>query len=379
MSPRSRYTTRNEQDDIRVNINHTSVIAVAVSEYATLRKLVGTRHDLKMIGEVFRNNNQVSLYQTRYVSLSNPTVNQFRKAILEYAMSRSARGDILVFYFSGHGTIMGTNEFAFCLKDTSFGVDESKILSLSTVNFREVVQTLSAVDVFPVFIIDACFSGVTAPQGTVSVTGQMHDFLRTYFAGSYALLASTSLDTQSFETAFGGFFTRALHSIALNGLENETGRHMPFLTPETLSSPLQEQLAKDGHPLSRCYIGPDMPAVAIAKNSKFRPDTERFVPYMRRIVEYAWNNGKPLHVTNDELLEHVGRGAYANHSKLSLKPWGLLEDGRDNSIRVLTERGLLFAKGELKIPELIIRDAVTWEWIPAPDSKMITIQELKKR
>jgi hypothetical protein len=332
-----------------------------------------------MIEEIFSNDHQVSLYQSKYVSLLNPTINQFRKTILEYAVSKSARGDILVFYFSGHGTIMGTNEFAFCLKDTAFGMDESKILSLSTVNFREIVQTLSAVDIFPVFIIDACFSGVTAPQGTVTVTGQMHDFLRTYFASSYALLASTSLETQSFETAFGGFFTRALHSIAINGLDDEIGRHMPFLTLDTLSSPLQEHLAKDGHPLSRCYIGPDMPAVAIAKNSKFRPDTEKFMPYMKRIVEYAWNNGKPRSVTNDELLEHVGRGAYANHSKLSLKPWGLLEDGRDNSIRVLTERGVRFANGELKIPELINRDAVTWEWIPAPDSRMITIQDAKKR
>ncbi len=376
MSPRGRYTTREEQDDIRKNISRVSVIAVTVSEYISLPKLKGTRHDLRMIGELFSNNMQISLYQSRSIYLLNSTVNQFRKTIIEYAMSRSARGDILVFYFSGHGTILGTNEFAFCLKDTSFGIDESKILSLSTVSFREVVQTLSSVDVFPVFIIDACFSGVTAPQGTVSVTGQMGDFLRTYFAGSYALLASTSLETQSFETAFGGFFTRAIHSIALNGLENESGRHMPFLTLETLSAPLQDQLAKDGHPLSRCYIGPDMPSVAIAKNFKFRPDTESFVPYMRRIVEYAWNNGKPRNISNDELLKNVGKGAYANHSKLSYKPWGLLEDGPENSIRVLTERGLLFAKGKLKISKLIIRDPVTWEWIPSPDSKMISIQEV---
>jgi hypothetical protein len=377
MSPRARFTTRNEQDDIRVNINRSSVIAVAVSDYSTLPKLAGTRNDLKMVDEIFNTNRQVSLYNSKYISFLNPTSNQFRKAILEYTLSRSARGDILIFYFSGHGAILGTNEFAFCLKDTSFGIDESKILALSTVNFREVVQTLSAVDVFPVFIIDSCFSGLTAPQGTITVIDQMHEFLRRYYASSYALLASTSLDTQAFETAFGGFFTRALHSLSINGLDDEKGRHMPFLTLNALSSPLQEKLAKDGHPLSKCYIGPDMPPVAIVKNTKFRPDTEKFLPYFKRIIEYAWNNGNPRPITNAELLANAGRGAYANHSKLSRQPWGLLEDGKDNSIRVLTERGIRFAKGEIKIPDVIIRDALTWNWIPAPDSKMITINDIK--
>ena len=170
MSPRGRYISKAENNDIRLNISRTTVLAVAVSEYSSLRKLPGTKHDLNMIEEIFQNDSKVALYKQNFRLLSNPTVNQFRKAISEYALSRSARGDILIFYFSGHGTVLGANDFAFCLKDTSTGTDECKILSLSTVSFRDVIQTLSLVDVFPVFIIDTCFSGLTAPQGTISDT-----------------------------------------------------------------------------------------------------------------------------------------------------------------------------------------------------------------
>ena len=207
----------------------------------------------------------------------------------------------------------------------------------------------------------------------------MHDFLHTYFAGSYALLASSSIETQAFETALGGYFTMVFHSITLNGLESETGRHDPFLTLENMSAALQDRLSKDGHPLSRCYIGPDLPRVPIAKNLRFRPATEKFVPYMKRIVEYVWNNDNPRTITTDELLTSVGKGAYANHSKLSLEPWGLLEDCSDNSTRRLTDKGILFARGEIAIPQLIIKDSITWGWIPEPNTKMIKYHEVRSR
>lgn len=378
MCPRKRYLPQSDYHEVRGNIERTSVIAITVSDYTVLKKLPGTYQDAKLTKDIFTENHQISLYDSRYIALINPTGNQFRKALLEYSANRSAHGDILILYFSGHGTITGTNEFAFCPKDATFGINESKILPLSVITFRDVVQTLSAVDVFPVFIIDACFSGATAPQGTLSVSGQMQDLLHTYFSGSYALLASTSVDLVSFESTFGGFFTRALHSLVSKGLGDREGKHIPFLTMDAISLPLQEQLAKEGHPLSKYYTGPTLPAIAIAKNSQFSPDKEKFVPYFKRIIQHAWNNGIVNPINIDELLLRVGKGAYANHSKLSLRPWELLADGQDNSTRILTERGILFAKGELSIPETIIRDPITWDWIPSPDCREITINDIRE-
>ena len=117
-------------------------------------------------------------------------------------------------------------------------------------SFLDVVRTLSAADILPVFIIDACFSSATAPQGSGSVTSAMQDSLLRNLAGSYGLLASSSPDDLSFDTEFGRLFTRALHSIVMNGLEDDVGKHLPLLTLSDLSSPLQERLAQVGHPLS---------------------------------------------------------------------------------------------------------------------------------
>lgn len=364
--------------EISKNIPKTSVIAVAVAEYGNLTNLPGVTHDKKLADEIFSEKESVALYKNNYQSLSNPTAERFRKAITDYSFSRSDRGDILILYFSGHGAILGKNDFSFCLKDTAVSFDKSTILSTSVVQFTDVVQSLSSADVYPVFILDACFSSATAPRGTDSFPRELSSSLDMYFRNNYALLASSSIESQTFDLAFGGVFTRALHSIISNGMGDDKGRHTPFLTLNVLSSHLQARLAKDKWPLSRSHIGADMPQVPIARNAKYRPDTERFSPYMNRIVEYIWNSGSPRQVTLDELLSHVGPGAYANHSKLSYAPWGLLEDGDLRSTRRLTRRGIQFAQGELSVPKEIIKDYITWEWIAAPGTKEITFKIKRK-
>ena len=375
MSPRKRHVARVEFEDTRANIARTSVIAVAVSDYQYLHSLPGAGQDITLAEGIFSTDPRVSLFASRVQSLRNPTAAEFRNTILDYTLSRSARGDILILYFSGHGAVLGANAFAFCLRDTAVNMEADRVLPLSVVGFREVVQTLSAADVFPVFVVDACFSGLTAPQGSSFVSAAMQDDLHTCLAGSYALLASSGLEAEAFETVFGGVFTQSLHRVVLAGLSDEVGRHMPFLTLSDVSSPLQHRLALDGYPLSRCYVGPDLPRVAVARNVEFRPDAERLVPYMIAIVACLWNDGQPREVTIQELITCVGIGAYANHSKLSLPPWGLLEDGVNNSTRRLTPRGLLLAQDQLLLPRDILRDPTSWEWVPAPGTDMVRMSD----
>ena len=76
--------------------------------------------------------------------------------------------------------------------------------------------------------------------------------------------------------------------------------------------------------------------------------TERFSPYLKRIIQYLWNEGNPREATISEFLEYIGAGAYGNHSKLTLTPWNLVEKGMASSSRKLTERGIFFAKGDLQ-------------------------------
>ena len=72
----------------------------------------------------------------------------------------------------------------------------------------------------------------------------------------------------------------------------------------------------------------------------------------------------------------MGRGAYSNHSKLSLTPWDLLQDGQSRSHRILNERGVQFAQGNLAIPRHIIKDPSTWEWVADPEAEMVLITDV---
>ena len=119
MSPKERYEPQDLVDEIRENISRTHVFAVSVSDYDHLPYLGGPAQDLELVKNIFAENSSASIYQARFVSLLNPTVDVFRETILNFSLGRSARGDILILYFSGHGAVLGNNSFGFCLRDTA--------------------------------------------------------------------------------------------------------------------------------------------------------------------------------------------------------------------------------------------------------------------
>ena len=149
-----------------------TVIAVGVSRYddVSLRDLRGPREDLQMIHEIFSTEESGLgiCGEGQILLLHDPTVQQLKSRLLEFAMGCSGTGDIVVFYFSGHGAVLGGNEFRLCLKDTMIRQDTASFLPLSTISFSEVAETLTAANVHPVFIIDACFSGSAGRSQPVS-------------------------------------------------------------------------------------------------------------------------------------------------------------------------------------------------------------------
>lgn len=377
---RPRHVPRELIDRALANLSRTSVILVGVADYNQLPSLHGPSFDLEMISDLLLENEDISLYRrTQVIELENPTSEQFRKAIINFVRGRSARGDILILYFTGHGCVLGASSFGFCLRDTRLGVDEKGVLPLSVVSLEDVLHTLSSYDVHPVFILDACFSSMTAPKGYSHVPDAVHSTIGMASAETYALIASSSSYSTSIDTLEGGAFTQTMYSIINAGLVGEAGRHSPFITLNDLASPLQEELSRQGLPISRCYIGRDLPLVPIARNIKFQPQTERFSPYMRQIIEYIWNNGSPRVITISELINAIGRGAYGNHSKLSLPPWDLLENGEASKTRRLTSRGKSFAQGRLRIPQVIVRNPSTWEWEAASDADHVRIHDVVRR
>lgn len=369
---------RSTVDALKRNLSRTTVMAIGVSKYRYLMPLKGPAKDLRIVENLFLNQNEFGIYEPRqFTALLNPTVEKVRSTLTQYVRTRSARGDILILYFSGHGCIIGANNFGFCFADTVMSsFDEGGILPLSVINFRDIVQTLSAGDIHPVFIIDACFSAATAREFDSKVTSVMHDDLHNYSAGSYGLLCSSNSVTASVDTDDGGPFTHAVATIIAEGLSANKLRYWPFITLRNISQPVQERLTLAGSPLSKQYLGPDLPEVPIARNNAYKPLAESFSPYMRRILQHIWNNGSPKEAHHEELRNSVGPGAYGNHSKLSLPPWNLVEDGQRKRTRRLTEKGKKFMDGKAKIPDKIIKDPLLWEWVAAPDCKMISINDV---
>lgn len=352
------------------------IIAAGVWNYDHLAALRGPKKDLEAVSDLFQAP-EIGLFSKAQIQiLENPTVEMLRKAFVDYAMARSAKGDVLVFYFSGHGTSMGNNEFGFCLKDTQVRPDGGGCVPLSVLRFDDIVRTLTAADVHPIFIIDACFSG-KAGQEQMKILGAMQDDMHRTAASSYGLLCACYAEVLAHDTEEGGAFTRALCEVASSGLDDKLHKAKPLLELADLSGPVQQRLMKDGFPLSKLYLGPDLPSFALVRNAAYQARTESLMGYHGDILRYLWNDGDPREVSLTQILKSLGQSAYGNHSKLSLAPWRLVEDGKNSKHRRLTERGKQFLLGKLRLPEMIERNLQTGEW-EAGKGRIVGIDDVKR-
>jgi hypothetical protein len=280
-------------------------------------------------------------------------------SLLRAYMDNHQPEDILVFYFSGHGCLVSGNKLGFCMKDT--GIANGTIYPISVLKFQELLETIYTKNIYPVFIIDACFSGA-AKHTTEEIEKTLKDAGRPYL-----VFASCSELQKSGDTIGGGVFTKTFHDVAVAGMKDAKGRREPFITFTNLESHLQKKLAKNA-PWAVCKQNA-MPEILIRRNVGYKPQVETFVPYMAEIIRFLGNKHSKTCAIS-ELDTHVGKGAYGNHSKLSLAPWNLVKDGSKPKTRTLTDDGLKFADGKIRIPKVIQKDPNTGEWRDAGMGKV---------
>lgn len=366
-------------DELLRNIEKTNIISVSVSEYKNIPNLPGTNIDIKLIKEVFVGKPGISIYSDdKYTEKINPTKNELEEILLDYAFTRSARGDILIFYFSGHGYVSGNGDFGLCLTDSKSGYDNSGLLALSTLSFREIVKTLSMVDVFPCFIFDSCFSAVTTNVGDINVGVQIEYEASKAFGNSYAVVASSNADAFSKETEEGGFFTKYFSETILSGLPAE--RNNPHISLLDIPLSIDKKLSQIGVPLSRLNLGHAFPEIALSINKNYNPRirTERFHPSYKELLSYAWNDGNHKCFTMKEIRSELPSG-YGNHRKFEYI-WGLLKDsrlGNGEPCRSLTDKAISFIKGEIAIYRDMQKDSEgTDTWAPEEGSEQIYYNDI---
>ena len=203
----------------------------------------------------------------------------------------------------------------------------------------------------------------------------MHDDMHRVAASSYGLLCACYAEALAHDTDGGGAFTKAFHETAKTGLADDPYRQKSVLQLKDFSAPIQRRLTQAGFPLPKLYLGPDLPDFPLVRNVGYQPRTESLMGYHRQTLEFMWNSGGDRTVTLTEILNTLGQSAYGNHSKLSLAPWALVEDGDDTKHRRLTARGRQFMKGKLKVPLLIEKDA-DGQWRSAPEASSVSLSDL---
>ncbi len=344
---------------------------------AALPNLHGPQKDVEMVRQLFSNNSSLGMFTQAQINiLENPTGQDLRSSLVNYADGRSATGDILIFYFSGHGLTLGGNQFGFCLKDTRIRPDGS-CLSLSAVSFNEIVSTLVTAQVHPVFIIDACNSGKAGQTDPNELIEQMRKQIEGAAPTSFGLLCACYPEGLAVDTAQGGAFTKALFEVVKAGISDKTHRRQQYLTLEDLVGPVQRRLEQVGSPLPKWYGGKDLPRFPLVRNTAYQPISVTFSPYHRLILDLLWNRGKPSTVSLADISAKCGLGAYGNHSKLSLEPWSLVENVGDKRHRRLTKRGEQFMVGKLKIPNVIEKDPETNTWSPAKNAQKVAYSDIQ--
>ena len=197
-------------------LSRVTIMAVGVERYQNMRPLFGPSSDIENIKKLLISSPETALFEERqFIGALNPSSDDLRSKINTYTLGRAAPGDILVFYFSGHGISIGRADFGFCVIDTQIHPGQNTVLPFTVVKFSDILESLSVMGVIPVIIIDACYSGVAGkvliPPHDAIV--QIHNGIRRSAASNYALLCSCSEFQSSSDSPKGGVFSRLLFQI----------------------------------------------------------------------------------------------------------------------------------------------------------------------
>jgi len=354
-----------------------TVIAIGVNKYQdhNLRNLYGTHKDIDKLKNILTKNKKTALYNPKqYIELRDPDSKEFRNKINDFVLSRSADGDILILYFSGHGVAVGRDDFGFCTTDTIIHPLSGMALPLSVVKFSEILQSLNSAGVVPIIIIDACYSGIAGKRlriPPIEAISMIQNQTHTVAASSYALLCSCSELEPSTDTPNGGIFSNQLTDILTEGLDKDE-LYEPILTLHDVFNKLAEKvLSNNIDTVPRMFLGSTLPKFPLSLNPKYKIDSISLSPFYVSILEALWNGGKERFLSPNEIDKICGKGAYGNHTKLALDPWQLVEAIPHTKKHKLTKRGKDFMQNTITIPRKITKDPKTKKWIQAKGIELI--------
>lgn len=358
-------------------ISRVTVIAIGVNHYKDnlLEDLQGPENDVDQLRHLLVENSKTALYSLdKFKALYNPTANEFRELINRYTMDRSASGDILLLYFSGHGVPIGRDDFGFCTTDTIIHPLSEVALPLSIVKYSELLQTIYIADITPIIIIDACYSGIAGRNliiPPIEIIDNLRQQIHSRVASKFSLLCSCSDYQISIDTPQGGVFSHYLFEVAREGISTEANK--PLLSFIDIYPVLERKVQSySGEATPRLFLGVSLPEFPLVINTQYSPTSYQLSLHLVNIVKVLWDDGNKRELSPSQIDDECGRGAYGNHRKLSYTPWGLIEDNPQTGKRHLTERGIDFIEGKLEVPKKIVKDPRTGDYLPAEKTEFVS-------
>jgi len=357
-------------------------LLVGCDDYDHLERLSSVREDLDRVRNILCLS-EYSLYVEEQIhELYNGTSQDFREKIKDYLYTRSAERDVLVLYFSGHGTAIGRDDFGFCMKDAFSYPSDSVILPTSVVKLSEIMGCLNIQNISLIIFVDACYSGQVSRQMLMKFPEISHEMSKSLIAsmGSDFGLVTACADNQ--QVLDIGVLSKALIDFCEQGADEKNKEFLTFGDmAEILTINIDRQSRGDSR--SRVFIPPGrISKLKLCKNIQYHEPVDpvniySFTnPYLKVLIA-LWNNGHPVQLTPAEILEQTGSiSAYANHNKLSLECWELVTTNELGE-RIITDRGIQFLNGKLSIPKIIVENKNTRKCVPAEDSPIIKVIEKK--
>ena len=328
-----------------------TIIAFGCDHYENLKQLSKVKEDLQRVKEVFCTASYSVIPEERFIEVYDKTSFELRSEIQHYLFDRSADQDILILYFCGHGTAIGRDDFGFCM------------------------------NVSLVLLVDSCYSGQISKSFRVpftEISGEMSTSLVSSSGNLFGLITSCT-DVEQVNDI--GMISKALKDICEQGSDENS----PFIQLGFLSDTISERIDRHakGDSKSRVFVPSGrIFSLPVAHNVQYfvPPEPVNIYSFTKPYLDLLlvlWNAGKPVALTASEILEETGsQSAYANHNKLSFLPWDLIYTNRRGR-RELTQRGIEFLNGKIKIPKIIVQNKNTRECVPAKGSPSLQVVEKK--
>jgi hypothetical protein len=345
---------------METGISRIKLIAIGNSKYQFLDKLNGPENDIANLRSLLVESKKTALLEPKQCTwIANATGAKLRQTLTDWAYAISCPGDILIFYFSGHGAVLPNLEFGLCMVDTQYHPSFDTTIISSLVPVNELFLAISAVKATPMIILDACYSGSAITQMKKTLDSMAANLQKEH-ASAYGIFSSCRTNETSFDLTNSGLFSNILQNISSTGKKKVKSSYLSLLDIfEDIRLEL-EQSAFDMNPL--LLLGDTFPVFPWVKNVAFKPLKETMIPSYVNILRYLWNNGNPQMRTTQEMSQTLRTGGYGNNRKLMLEPWKLLTTYTGQRTRMLTSRGVAFMKGEIAIPKTIVKDDLSETW-----------------